>query len=44
VATTVPGWLIQRLILTVGIPEDEVRRLNAEDAAAAWEAYRAREP
>ncbi len=35
----VPGWLIQRLILTVGMPEDEVRNLSAEGAAAAWESY-----
>ena len=43
VATTVPGWLIQRLILSVGLSEEEVRRLSAEDAAAAWEAYQTRE-
>ncbi len=42
-ATTVPGWLIQRLILIVGMSEEEVRRLSAEDAAAAWEAYQTRE-
>lgn len=34
-----PGWLIQRLIFTMGMPEDQVRNLSAEDAAAAWEAY-----
>lgn len=42
-APTVPGWLVQRLILTVGLPEEAVRQLSAEDAAAAWEAYQARE-
>lgn len=39
----VPGWLIQRLIVTVGMSEDELRALSHEDAAAAWEAYRTRE-
>jgi hypothetical protein len=41
--TPIPGWLIQRLIFTVGMPEDEVRALSAEGAAAAWEAYQTRE-
>lgn len=41
--TRIPGWLIQRLIVTVGMPEDEVRALSAEDAAAAWQAYQTRE-
>ena len=36
----VPGWLVQRLIVTVGMSEDDVRALSAEDAAAAWEAFR----
>ena len=35
-----PGWLVQRLIVTVGMSEDDVRALSAEDAAAAWEAFR----
>ena len=39
----VPGWLVQRLIVTVGMSEDEVRALSAEDAAAAWEAFQTRE-
>ena len=39
----VPGWLIQRLILTAGLPEEEVRQFSAEDAAVAWEAYQTRE-
>jgi hypothetical protein len=39
----VPGWLIQRLIVTVGMSEDELRALSHEDAAAAWEAYQTRE-
>lgn len=41
--TPIPGWLIQRLMVTVGMPEDEVRALTAEDAAAAWQAYQTRE-
>lgn len=43
VPTPIPGWFIQRLIFTVGMTEDEVRTLSAEDAAAAWEAYQTRE-
>ena len=41
--TPIPGWLIQRLMFTVGMTEDELRALGAEDAAAAWEAYETRE-
>lgn len=40
-AATVPGWLVQRLILTVGLPEDQVRAMSVDDAHAAWEAYQA---
>jgi len=32
--TAIPGWLVERLIVTVGLPEDEVRSMGAEDA---WE-------
>ena len=39
---TIPGWLVQRLLLTVGLVEDEVRAMTAEEAHAAWEAYRVR--
>ena len=38
-----PAWLVQRLIVTVGMSEDDVRTLSAEDAAAAWEAFQTRE-
>lgn len=41
--TPVPGWLIQRLSATVGMSEDEVRALTAEEAVAAWQAYQTRE-
>jgi hypothetical protein len=41
-APTIPGWLVQRLIFTVGLPEDAVRAMTAEEALAAWEAYRSR--
>lgn len=40
-AATVPGWLVQRLILTVGLREDEVRAMTADEAHAAWEAHKA---
>ena len=35
----VPGWLVQCLIVTVGMSEDDVRALSEEDATAAWEAF-----
>lgn len=39
-AATIPGWLVQRLILTVGLREDEVRAMTADEAHATWEAYK----
>jgi hypothetical protein len=36
---TVPGWLVERLLLTVGLPEAEVRAMTAAEARAAWDAY-----
>jgi hypothetical protein len=38
----VPGWLVQRLIMPVGMPEEQVRQLSVDEAMAAWEAYRTR--
>jgi hypothetical protein len=38
----VPGWLVLRLITTVGIPEDRVLSMTEEEAEAAWTAYRTR--
>ncbi len=40
-AATIPGWLVQRLILTVGLREDEVRAMTVDEARSAWEAYEA---
>jgi hypothetical protein len=40
-AATIPGWLVQRLILTVGLRDDELRAMTVEEAHAAWEAYKA---
>ena len=40
---SVPGWKIQRLIMTVGSPEEEVRSMGPAEAAAAWEAFQTRE-
>jgi hypothetical protein len=39
---TIPGWLVERLLLTVGLAEDELRAMTPDEARAAWEAYRAR--
>ena len=41
-APTVPGWLIERLLFTVGLPESEFRAMTADEARAAWDAYQAR--
>lgn len=35
----IPGWLVTRLIYTVGVPEAEVRRMSAEEARARWESF-----
>jgi hypothetical protein len=32
----IPGWLVTRLILTVGLSEDDVARMTTEEAQAAW--------
>lgn len=40
-AATIPGWLVERLILTVGLREEEVRAMTAGEAHAAWEANKA---
>ena len=36
----IAGWLVVRLIHTVGLPEDDVRGMSAEEARAAWERFR----
>ena len=41
-AQTIPGWLVQRLLVTVGLREDEIRAMTADEAQAAWVAYQAR--
>lgn len=38
-AEPIPGWLITRLIYTVGIPEVEVRRMSPAEARATWERF-----
>jgi hypothetical protein len=37
--TTVPAWLVQRLLFTVGLPEAEVRRLTPEQALELWKTF-----
>ncbi|MBI2762938.1 MAG: cytotoxic translational repressor of toxin-antitoxin stability system [Chloroflexi bacterium] len=39
-ATTIPWWLVQRLILTVGLRQSEVRAMTVDEAHAAWEAHK----
>ena len=36
----IPGWLVVRLIHTVGLSEQQVRAMSAEQAQAAWERYK----
>jgi hypothetical protein len=38
-AGTVPAWLVQRLLFTVGLPEADVRKLTAKEAIELWEAF-----
>jgi hypothetical protein len=40
--STIPGWLVQRLIETAGLPEGEVRAMTAEQAQAAWQDFQTR--
>jgi hypothetical protein len=40
---TVPGWLVQRLLFTVGLSEAEVRALTPDEAHAAQVEYQTRE-
>ncbi|NJD30222.1 MAG: type II toxin-antitoxin system HicA family toxin [Chloroflexi bacterium] len=36
---TIPGWLVKRLLFTVGLTEEEVRTLTPEGAKARWDAF-----
>ena len=36
----IPAWLVQRLLFTVGLPEEAVARMTPDEALAAWNAYR----
>lgn len=38
----VPGWLVTRLLLTVGLPEADVAQMTPDEARAAWLEYQAR--
>jgi len=42
VAATVPAWLVERLLFTVGLSEDEIRAMTPDEARTAWDAYRVR--
>lgn len=35
----IPGWLVARLLFTVGLSEAEVAQMNADQAQAAWLDY-----
>lgn len=38
-AEPIPGWLVTRLIHTVGMLEEQVRGMSADEALARWESY-----
>lgn len=38
----IPGWLVTRLIFTVGLAEDTVASMTAEEAQTAWLEYQTR--
>ena len=38
----IPGWLVTRLIFTVGLPEADVAGMTVEGARAAWLEYQSR--
>ena len=38
----IPGWLVTRLIFSVGLSEADVARMTAEDARAAWLEFQSR--
>jgi hypothetical protein len=43
ILVTTPGWLVQRLIFTVGLSEDAVRTMTPEEANVAWVEYQTRQ-
>lgn len=38
----IPGWLVTRLLFTVGLGEAEIARMTADEAQAAWIDYQTR--
>jgi hypothetical protein len=40
---TIPGWLVARLLFTVGLTEEAIRAMTPEEADAAWIDYQTRE-
>lgn len=38
----VPGWLVTRLLFTVGLSEGDVAQMTADEARAAWLDYQTR--
>jgi len=38
-APTIPAWLVERLLRTIGLPEEAVRAMTRDEALAAWESY-----
>lgn len=40
----IPGWLVTRLLFTVGLSEAEVAQMTGDGAHAAWLAYQTQSP
>jgi hypothetical protein len=40
---TIPGWLVTRLLFTVGLTEDAIRAMTPDQAQQAWVEYQIRE-
>ncbi len=42
VVEPIPGWLVTRLLFTVGLSEAEVAQMTSDEAQAAWLEYQTR--
>jgi mRNA interferase RelE/StbE len=41
-AETLPGWLVERLVMTAGLARSAVERMTPDEALDAWTAYQLR--
>jgi hypothetical protein len=38
----IPGWLVTRLVFTVGLSETDIAQMTPDEARAAWLEYQTR--